>query len=305
MKILRTMSLEEIERLKERINKDPNSKLFVPLAEEYKKMGMMSEAVEALMQGLERHPSYMSAHVSLGKIYLDKGKLDEASSEFEKVVSAIPDNLYAHKKLAEIYRALSMREKAMEEFKMVLKLNPLDEDAEKNLALLNEGFSLQPEAAERVEDTITEEKPAEAAIAESFEELTETPFQAEEPIIETEVGEELLKTSGLTPEGISGESDSAIEESNGTLGKEMLEESPIDLSTADSYVSQGRYAEALNIYRRILDIEPDNVHVLQRLEELKTLLELLGKGKEDLIAKMNNLLNGIKRRRDEFFKTLP
>jgi tetratricopeptide (TPR) repeat protein len=296
------MALEEIERLKERVNKDPNSKLFVPLAEEYKKIGMISEAIDMLMNGLERHPSYMSAHVSLGKIYLDKGKLDQASSEFEKVVSAIPDNLYAHKKLAEIYRALSMREKAIEEFKMVLKLNPLDWDAEKNLALLEEGVSIQPEVAETVKSTVTEEKRAEVAITDSFEELTETPFQPEEEIVETKGGEELLETSGLT--SASRESDFVMEEINETLKKEILEESPIDLSVADSCVSQGRYAEALNMYKSILAIEPDNVHVHQRLEELKTLLELLGKGKEDLIAKMNNLLNGIRRKRDEFFKTL-
>jgi tetratricopeptide (TPR) repeat protein len=297
------MALEEIERLKERVNKDPNSKLFVPLAEEYKKIGMISEAIETLMNGLETHPSYMSARVSLGKIYLDKGKLDEASSEFEKVVSAIPDNLYAHKKLAEIYRALSVREKAIEEFKIVLKLNPLDWDAEKNLALLEEVVSVQPEVSETVKDIVTEEKPAEVAVTESFEELTETPFQAEE-IIETTGEGELLDTSGLTSEDVSVESDFAMEEINETLKKEIPEESPIDLSVADSCVSRGRYAEALNMYKGILAIEPDNVHVLQRLEELKTLLELLGKGKEDLIAKMNDLLNGIRRRRDEFFKTL-
>jgi tetratricopeptide (TPR) repeat protein len=297
------MALEEIERLKERVNKDPNSKLFVPLAEEYKKIGMISEAIETLMNGLDRHPSYMSAHVSLGKIYLDKGKLDEASSEFEKVVSAIPDNLYAHKKLAEIYRALSMREKAIEEFKMVLKLNPLDWDAEKNLDLLEEGVSVQPDVSETVKGIVKEEKLSVVAVTESFEELTETPFQAEE-IVETTGEGELLNTSGLTSEDVSGEADFVMEEINETLEKEIPEESPIDLSVADSCVSQGRYAEALNMYKGILVIEPDNIHVLQRLEELKTLLELLGKGKEDLIAKMNDLLNGIRRRRDEFFKTL-
>jgi tetratricopeptide (TPR) repeat protein len=295
------MALEEIERLKEKVNKDPNSKLFVPLAEEYKKIGMIGEAIETLMNGLERHPSYMSAHVSLGKIYLDKGKLDEASSEFEKVVSAIPDNLYAHKKLAEIYGALGMMEEATEEFKIVLKLNPLDWDAEKNLALLEEGVSVQPGVSETVKGIVTEEKLSEVAVT---KELTETPFQAEEEIVERTGEGELLDASGLTSEDASGESDFALEEINETLKKDIPEESPVDLGVADSCVSQGRYAEALNMYKGILAIEPDNVHVLQRLEELKTLLELLGKGKEDLIAKMNNLLSGIRRRRDEFFKTI-
>jgi tetratricopeptide (TPR) repeat protein len=67
------MALEEIERLKEKINKDPNSKLFVPLAEEYKKAGMFDEAIDALILGLERQPNYLSARVSLGKIYIERG----------------------------------------------------------------------------------------------------------------------------------------------------------------------------------------------------------------------------------------
>lgn len=59
------MALEEIERLKEKLDKDPNSKLFIPLAEEYKKAGMFDEAVDVLLKGLERQPGYMSARVAL------------------------------------------------------------------------------------------------------------------------------------------------------------------------------------------------------------------------------------------------
>ena len=98
------MSSKDIEKLKERVDKDPNSKLFVPLAEEYRKEGLVEEAIKVLQDGLERQPGYMSARVALGKIYLEKGMPQEARGEFENVIKAIPDNLYAHKKLAEIYR---------------------------------------------------------------------------------------------------------------------------------------------------------------------------------------------------------
>ena len=111
------MSSEEIERLREKIEKDPNSKLFVPLAEEYKKAGMYDEAIDALIKGLEKQPSYLSARVSLGKIYVERGMLADAMAEFEKVIAAIPENLYAHKKLAEIYRELGDKDKAIREFK--------------------------------------------------------------------------------------------------------------------------------------------------------------------------------------------
>jgi hypothetical protein len=39
---------------------------------------------------------------------------------------------------------------------------------------------------------------------------------------------------------------------------------------------------------------------MQRIEELRALLKLLGKDKEELIAKLDSLLAGIRKRRDEF-----
>ncbi len=110
------MSITEIDKLREKVEKDPNSRLYVPLAEEYRKEGMMDEAIEVLQKGLERHPGYMSARVSLGKIYHAKGQMDEARIEFESVVKSIPDNLYAHKKLAEIYRDTGKRDLAIKAF---------------------------------------------------------------------------------------------------------------------------------------------------------------------------------------------
>jgi tetratricopeptide (TPR) repeat protein len=302
------MALQEIERLKERVDKDQNSKLFVPLAEEYKKEGMLDEAIDALTKGLERHPGYMSARVSLGKIYLEKGMLSEAGAEFKKVANAIPDNLYAHKKLAEIYRALSERENAVAEFRQVLKLNPTDEDAVNSLAILERGFTVQPEVTKMVRAMMKEEKPSEVPASEPLEDLREAPFEMEEVLKETlEEQERLPEERVLTSEDVFevfGESEIAVEEIHEAPENGLFEESRINISDADKCISHGRYAEALNVYKRLLLIEPGNVHVLQRIEELRALLKLLGRGKEELISMMNSFLEGIKKRQDEFFRTL-
>src|SRR3990170_5255925 len=123
------MSMEEIEKLRIRVEKDPNSRLFLPLAEEYRKSGMLDEAIAVILSGLERQPGYTSARVALGRIYLEKNMIEEAKSEFEQVVSVIPDNLFSHKKLAEIYRGRGETENAAAEYRKVIQLNPLDEDA--------------------------------------------------------------------------------------------------------------------------------------------------------------------------------
>ncbi len=131
--------MEEIEKLRIRVEKDPNSRLFLPLAEEYRKSGMPDEAISVILRGLEHQPGYTSARVALGRIYMEKGMLDEARKEFEAVVSAIPDNLFAHRKLADIYREKGEIRKAAAEYRTVIRLNPLDEEAKICLSEIEDG----------------------------------------------------------------------------------------------------------------------------------------------------------------------
>ncbi len=123
------MTNDEIEKLKKKLEKDPLSKFFVPLAEEYKKRGRVEEAINLLLGALVNRPDYTSARVALGKIYFDKKMLSEAQEEFEKVTEQIPDNLFAHRKLANIYYQLKDFNRATEECRAVLFLNPNDNDA--------------------------------------------------------------------------------------------------------------------------------------------------------------------------------
>ncbi|MEK6576950.1 MAG: tetratricopeptide repeat protein [Nitrospirota bacterium] len=121
----------EIVKLTEKMTKDPASTLFFPLAEEYRKCGMLDEAIILLTDGLKNHPNFLSARVSLGKIYLQKGIIPDARQEFEKVVQFAPDNLLAQKKLAIIYRDEGERDKALDSCRRLLLLNPNDEEIKK------------------------------------------------------------------------------------------------------------------------------------------------------------------------------
>ncbi len=395
------MSIKEIEKLREKVDKDPNSKLFVPLAEEYKKEGMTEEAIAVLQKGLQKQPGYMSARVSLGKIYLEKGNMDEARVEFESVIKTIPDNLYAHKKLAEIYRDTGERDLAIKAFRTVIKLNPMDEEILSNLRdiegastehpaeiILETGVSPEKEnaAAEeipfeamRLEHTSHEDdqggpahsaeeldsfkealfgfkaekeegKPEELPIAEEsiaeaeedIEEVKETQEEAaeewsfdeagsapaagiaEEDIAEAEdISEEaeeklsfgdiadVLKTEGF--EAV--EEAETISENNYASEKMFSAELPSEtacrsltdnsalLQTADRFISEENYSKALDVYRQMLATTPEDKHTLQRLEELKSLLKLLGRDKEVLISKLEAFLSAIKKRGDEFFRS--
>jgi tetratricopeptide (TPR) repeat protein len=383
------MALNDIERLKEKVERDPNSKLFVSLADEYRKRGMLDDAISVLTSGLTNQPNYMSARVSLGKVYLEKNMIAEAREEFEKVISAIPDNLFAHKKLAEIFRDMGNKEMAIREYKTVLKLNPLDEDAISNLNDLQSTPKM--EVAVPVTEELPTEEPvfAEPVIEEEFkidslEELTreEVPHAAvedefekfrrsiserieetDESVLEEAASEETISEEAISiPEEeiedigdikkIEEEASAYVElfaepkamtppspietmtedetymlhgntkdsENNppsppfnkggmGGFSEEIISQKPAieekgfdaELKEAEQLISNDNYFKAMRIYRGLLSKEPANKIILQKVEELKMLLKMLGRDQEAVIEKLEEFGERLKNKKDEFF----
>ena len=240
------MSITEINKLKEKVEKDPNSRLYVPLAEEYRKEGMMDEAIEVLQKGLGLHPGYMSARVALGKIYHAKGQMDEARIEFESVVKSIPDNLYAHRKLAEIYRDTGKRDLAIKALRTVLKLNPMDEETLNSLRDL-EGVSNEQSQEKQQEPGA----PSEAMVLEqsthdqlTIEEPVEEP--SEGPLVENVESEEEMDAFKESLFGLKAEKDEeiqeeilAVEEEVSADAEELPEEAGEEWSFGDVETASG------------------------------------------------------------------
>ncbi len=120
---------------KEKIFMGDDYKLLVPLAEEFKKYDM-AEAVTILKYCVKKHPDYMSAHVSLGKIYMENGYTESAIEEFERVINVIPNNILSQRKLATLYEQTGQIGKAIMSHKMVLILNPGDTVATESIKAL-------------------------------------------------------------------------------------------------------------------------------------------------------------------------
>lgn len=95
-----------IEELKRRVQSDPASIAFAALAEEYRRAERYVEAIDACKAGLVRHPSYLSAHVTLGRAFIEVGRLQDARQELEYVLKLAPENLAAIRGLAEIHRRM-------------------------------------------------------------------------------------------------------------------------------------------------------------------------------------------------------
>ncbi len=366
------MSLKDIEKLKEKVEKDPNSKLFVPLAEEYRKEGILDEAIKVLLNGLESQPGYMSARVLLGKIYIEKEMLNEARTEFESVIESIPDNLYAHKKLSGIYRDIGEIDLAIKSYKIILKLNPMDEDAldrlrelegeepaqvpsEESPAFeppLSEEITMPEEELEEIDVSDTAEEAASAdeiKLDSAFDEEKLTEFEnslfggdVKEEVSEG-ITEEILDQEDedikMLDEQVEGteeeisfadiaeaseteeseifdelESKDISEESNTEEIKEETladEEKPLvdlmeppeqsaTIDDAERQISKGNYFEAMKIYQGILSSNPDDRKVLQRVEDFRALLKLMGKDKEVIISKLTLFLEAIRKKHNGF-----
>lgn len=95
-----------IDELRGRVESDPASIAFAQLAEEYRRTGNLQEAVRICRAGLEKHPAYLSARVTLGRALLELQQYDEAQAEFEYVLLAAPDNLIALRSMSDIHQHL-------------------------------------------------------------------------------------------------------------------------------------------------------------------------------------------------------
>lgn len=105
---------------------DPNSRVFAPLAEAYRKAGLADEAIEIAREGLKFHPTFIGGRVALARALFDKKLYAEVVAELAMVVQEAPDNLVAQKLMAESCLILGQVTEALGAFKMLLYFNPTD-----------------------------------------------------------------------------------------------------------------------------------------------------------------------------------
>ena len=126
-----------IDDLRRRVQKDPASIAFAQLAEELRRTGAYQESTEICRAGLDIHPGYLSARVTLGRALVELGQIDEAQTELARVLASAPENLAAIRGLAEIHHGRGELAEALAHYRAALLLARNDPDLEQTIADLS------------------------------------------------------------------------------------------------------------------------------------------------------------------------
>ncbi|HKF65134.1 MAG TPA: tetratricopeptide repeat protein [Vicinamibacterales bacterium] len=136
-----------LESLRRRVQQDPSSIAFAQLAEEYRRVGQLQEAVNTSRAGLEIHPAYHSARVTLGRALLELNLFEDAARELAQVLKSAPENLAAIKSLAEAHHRQGALVDALAQYRAALAISRRDPDLEQTVRMLERTVEVEAPAA--------------------------------------------------------------------------------------------------------------------------------------------------------------
>ena len=134
----------EIEKLEARYRENPKGRNFAPLADAYRKAGLIDNAIELCQTGLQLHPDYVSGHIVHGRCLVDKKDDTGAEAVFRKVLDLDPENILALKVLAEIAERNERFADAAEWLNRLLMADPMNGDAADGLSRVRGKAAAQP-----------------------------------------------------------------------------------------------------------------------------------------------------------------
>jgi len=164
----------EIEKLEARYRENPKGRNFAPLADAYRKAGLIDNAIELCQVGLQLHPDYVSGHIVHGRCLVDKKDDPGAESVFRRVLDLDPENILALKVLAEISERNERFEQAMEWLNRLLMADPMNGEAADGLSRVRGKAASTP-----TQPTPVVPKPVEVVAATAEPPVADAPLQVE------------------------------------------------------------------------------------------------------------------------------
>lgn len=137
----------EIDKLEARYRDNPKGRNFAPLADAYRKAGLIDNAVELCQNGLKLHPDYVSAYIVYARCLVDKKDDAGALGVFKQVLGLDGENIIALRGLAELAERNGRYEEEVEWLTRLLNADPMNGDAAEALARAKGKAASAPSAA--------------------------------------------------------------------------------------------------------------------------------------------------------------
>jgi tetratricopeptide (TPR) repeat protein len=270
--------------------KNPKSKVFAPLAESFRKLGMLDEALKVLREGIRYHPNYALGYIVLAHCYFDQQKYDLTYNTLRPIVGQNTDNVSLQKIFAQACVHLGHLEEALDTYKYLLFLNPRDrffaeqvKKLEDDLLVGHKKLSLEqlvkapdlPQLsapATQDDDWVQVDfnpTPSLQQTTPAEDDPSEWSMQAPGASVHPILRQDRIEKRDLEDDFFADEFENEhgnIEEVNATS---VSSESPIVSHTLiDLYCSQHYYDKAIELLQKILELNPQDQASRKKLEQV-------------------------------------
>lgn len=246
---------------------DPHSRVFAPLAEAYRKFGMVVEAIEILQKGIREHPDFTLGHLGLAHCYFDQQKFQLCYETLRPLVEANRENLRLQKLFAKACLELSKNKEALETYKYLLYMNPKDEDAAKNVESLEQGFSTDDFIEKEIknDEFVPSEKFSVESISDSYLESADNWVKVD--LEQTQQEEQVDESENWQMQQIPELQE--VEQQEALPVEIETESEGVSLTLVDLMLEQGAKEKAIEILEKIVELNPTDKQTIERLELLR------------------------------------
>lgn len=255
-------------KYEKQLEEDPRSRAFAPLAEAYRRVGLIENAFTVLKKGLRYNPDYLLGYLTLAQCYMDKGEYSLCYTTLRPLASQNRDNIKLQKLFGESAILTDNKEDALDTFKYLLFLQPKDQEIAQKVSVLENELQEEPvySPPEDIKFNVEELSPS-PTLDRSLDDWVQVDLSSGSEDDEDGADEEKdTEEDSWSVESleVSEEPESEIEEKATPVMTHTL---------VDLYIQQGHKDKAIELLRKIHEIQPENETTRLRLEELESSLE--------------------------------
>jgi len=243
-----------IEKYSTKLKGEPESKVFAPLGEIYRKLGMYDKALSIYEAGLKYNPEYSLGQVGMAQCYFDLEQFQRAYNVLKPYYKTSSDNLKFLKLFANVCDRLNLLEETLNIHKTILFISPRDQEATNYIS--------------------------------EFEDKASSPV-AEDPMT-FDVDQLDDGVQGWSQLSLVEKSEDEKRVDQVIPTKEEVEDltAPVFSHTlVDLYLKQGAKDKAIVLLEKAIEINPADKKVIERLSSLRSEVEdERSSGHDDLMA---------------------